>query len=245
MNENIRDLSVTFFTEDIGMIVACDSSGAIGLKKQDQIEASPEITSAFCLRVPLMEILAFGGVPKIVVDTIGNEMQPTGKRMLAGIKAELKQAGFHDVLINGSTEENMITSMTSVGVTVVGVIDKKNLAYGKIKEGSSLYQIGSPFVGEAVLKNQDQLFSYQDLIELREQEAVLEMLPVGSKGISYEAKQLAQSSKLIFKENRQAINLTQSAGPATVLLVAVEKEFEPVLLNKKIPIKMIGTFIKE
>lgn len=245
MNENIRDLSVTFLTEELGVIVACDSSGAIGLKEQDQVEVPPEITSAFCLRVPLMEILAVGGVPKIVVDTISNEMNPTGNLMLTGINTELKKAGFDDVLINGSTEENMTTTMTSIGVTVIGSIEKKSFVYGKIIKGSSLYQVGYPYVGEAVLKKQDQIFSYQDLLNLRKQEGVLEMIPVGSKGILYEANQLAKSSKLIFKENNQAENLTQSAGPATVLLVAVDKEVEPVLLNDKIPIKKIGTFIHE
>ncbi|MFD2387620.1 hypothetical protein [Enterococcus rivorum] len=94
MNENIRDLSVTFLTEELGVIVACDSSGAIGLKEQDQVEVPPEITSAFCLRVPLMEILAVGGVPKIVIDTISNEMNPTGNLMLTGIKTELKKNWF-------------------------------------------------------------------------------------------------------------------------------------------------------
>ncbi|MFD2387621.1 hypothetical protein [Enterococcus rivorum] len=139
----------------------------------------------------------------------------------------------------------MTTTMTSIGVTVIGSIEKKSFVYGKIIKGSSLYQVGYPYVGEAVLKNQDKIFSYQDLLNLRQQEGVLEMIPVGSKGILYEANQLAKSSKLIFKENNQAENLTQSAGPATVLLVAVDKEVVPVLLNDKIPIKKIGTFIRE
>lgn len=32
INDTIRDVSITFLTEDTGIIVACDSSVAIGLK---------------------------------------------------------------------------------------------------------------------------------------------------------------------------------------------------------------------
>lgn len=243
MEGNIRDVSVTFFAEDIGVIVACDSSASIGLKKHDQLSVPPEITSAFCLRVPLMEILALGGIPQIVVDTIGGEMNPTGERMLSGMKQELEKAGFGNVLVNGSTEENMLTTMTSVGVTVIGSIKKADFTYGKISSNSVLYQVGIPYVGAEVLEHKEELFSYQDLAQLRKQANVLEMVPVGSKGIAYEADQLAKSSRLFFKQGEEVENLNKSAGPATVLLVAVSAGHELVLENKNVPIKAIGSFI--
>ena len=38
----------------------------------------PHITAAFCLRVPLMELLCYGAEPIAVIDLIGNEYAPTG-----------------------------------------------------------------------------------------------------------------------------------------------------------------------
>ncbi|MGX7148590.1 AIR synthase related protein [Enterococcus ureasiticus] len=245
MKENIRDLSVTFFTDEIGIVVACDSSAAIGLKEADQLRIDPEITAAFCLRVALLEVLAVGGQPIMLIDAIGGEMEPTGQKVLKGILAELAKADLENVLINGSTEENMHTEMTALGVTVIGSIQKNELRYGKVLSGSLLYQVGEPYVGVDVLKHDNRLFSYQDLYAIQKQAHVLEILPVGSKGISYEATQLAQSSCLKVVFDQAQFMDTGSAGPATVLLVAVEENQMLQLSNQAIPIKKIGYFMEE
>ncbi|EOI01906.1 hypothetical protein UAY_01314 [Enterococcus moraviensis ATCC BAA-383] len=245
INDTIRDVSITFLTEDTGIIVACDSSAAIGLKEADSVLAAPEITSAFCLRVALMELLAIGGIPIIVVDTIGGEMEPTGTRMITGIRNELIKAGLTDVMINGSTEENMETKMTSIGVTVVGTVQKNQLRYGTTLAESTLYQVGEPLLGADVLEHRDAIFTYQDLAEIQQKTDVLELLPVGSKGVAYEAEQLARSSGLHIIFDKTEYEDTRSAGPATVLLVAVEKGRVLRLTNKKIAVKRIGYFTKE
>ncbi|WP_086313475.1 hypothetical protein A5821_000980 [Enterococcus sp. 7F3_DIV0205] len=245
MKENIRDLSVAFFTDEIGIVTACDSSAAIGLKEADQVKVDPEITAAFCLRVALLEVLAVGGKPTMVIDTIGGEMEPTGKRMLKGLTAELKKAGLENVLINGSTEENMLTEMTSIGVTVIGSIHKAELNYGKVLSGSWLYQVGEPFMGSDVLMQEQEIFSYQDFYAIQKQAHVLEILPVGSKGVSYEAAKLAESSGLKVIFDQIQFMDSRSAGPATVLLVAVEENQPLQLTNQAIHIKKIGYFTEE
>lgn len=68
---------------------------------------------------------------------------------------------------------------------------------------------------------------------------------MGSKGVAYEAKQLARSSGLHIIFDKTEYEDTRSAVPATVLLVAVEKGRVLRLTNKKIAVKKIGYFTKE
>lgn len=243
MIHKLRDVSAIFITEDLGVLVACDSSGGLGMKVADDVKVSPKLVSQFCLRVALMEILALGGKPKLVVDTLSNEMDSTGKEMLAGIETELKKADLENqVAINGSTEENMPTTMTALGITVVAEIQREKLAYGNIQPGDYLYQVGLPYVGEAVIQNQEKIFSYQDMADLKAQVGVVELLPVGSKGILYEADQLARASDCSFQAAEQLEAGEVSAGPATVLLVATRQETSLSVGNPQVPIQRIGRF---
>ena len=242
---SLRDVTVSFLTKESGIVVACDSSASIGLKIADQLKVDPKITSAFCLRVALLEVLAIGGEPVIVINSVGGEMEPTGRQSLAGIKAELRAANLEHVGLNGSTEENILTKMTSIAVTVIGTITKATIKYGRILAGSSLYQVGLPLVGAEVIQQRDQIFTYQDLGEIQKNPSVLEILPVGSKGIFYEATQLAKSSGLGVSLTEKQGSFSKSAGPATVLLVALEPGAKLELVNQEIFVKKIGCFDKE
>ena len=87
-----RDLSILPISKGKSLVIACDSSAGIGKKEHDAVEIDPAITAAFCLRVPLMELLCYGAEPIAVIDLIGNEYAPTGERMLKGIREELARA---------------------------------------------------------------------------------------------------------------------------------------------------------
>ncbi|MBO0452155.1 hypothetical protein IGK47_002055 [Enterococcus sp. AZ007] len=243
MTKEYRDLSILPFSNESSLVIACDSSAGIGKKEQDVVTIDPAITAAFCLRVPLMELFCYGAVPIAVVDLIGNEYNPTGKQMLDGIKAELAKAGLSHLPLNGSTEENMLTKTTSLGITVIAQASAKKESF-KMQEDCSLLQLGHPYVGEMVVKNQKNIFSYSLVKDIKKESGVLDMLPVGSKGIRYEAQLMAKNSEyhVIFSEED---GIDCSAGPATVILLAVKKKAEADILARYAEIKKIGEFKKE
>lgn len=240
--QQFRDLSIVDLYSKEKLVIACDSSAGFGQKEYDQIVIEPEISASFCLRVPLMELFCFGAVPICVTDLIGNEYNPTGKQMLKGIKNELEKAGLDDLPLNGSTEENMITKTSSIGVTVIGTILRDNL-FPTIDNKAILLQLGEPFVGEEVVQNENLIFSYHLVKSLKKETGVLDMVPVGSKGIRYEAETMAKLNKMSVHFNQyQYQDLEKSAGPATVILIAVEKKHEYKITNKYTSLKKIGEF---
>lgn len=242
LSKNYRDLSILPISHEKWLVIACDSSAGIGEKESDEVRIDPAVTAAFCLRVPLMELLCFGATPIAVIDLIGNEREPTGARMLEGIKAELARAELSSISLNGSTEENIHTKTTSVGITVIGETLARKEPF-IMQEACALLQLGRPYVGDMVVKNQDRIFSYPLVKKIKEEPGVLDMLPVGSKGIRYEATLMAENSDFqieFLKEDE----LDCSAGPATVLLAAVKKEAEAALLARYAELRKIGEFQK-
>ncbi len=235
-----RDLTIYPISAAKNLVIACDSSAGIGSKKYDSLPFSPEIMAAFCVRVPLLELICFGAKPKIVVDLIGNEYEDTGKRMIKGISRELEKAGFPAVKINGSTEENMQTFTTSIGVTVIGE-KAANEPLPSITENTDLVRLGIPYVGKEVIAHLDQIFSYDLVKELRAQAAIVDLLPVGSKGIAYEAGLMATKNQLTIAY-QETDYLQQSAGPATVILAAVNQNATARLLSSYPLLQKIGEF---
>jgi len=214
-----RDLTLIGLGNN-NLAIACDVSAGIGHKQLDEVQIDPAISAAYSLRVPLLELLCFGATPIAVVDTIGNEMESTGKTIINGLKSELQLAGL-DIPLNGSTEDNMVTQTTSVGVTVIGqyskIINNLPLSHARI------YQIGKPLVGEEVKANLADIFSYDLVKKIRDNDQVVDMIPVGSKGIAYEVNEMAKTHGLtVDLELLQEDSLHKSAGPATVVLVAID-----------------------
>lgn len=237
-----RDLSILPISKGKSLVIACDSSAGIGKKEHDVVEIDPAITAAFCLRVPLMELLCYGAEPIAVIDLIGNEYAPTGERMLKGIREELARAELSNITLNGSTEENMFTKTTSVGITVVAETKagKENF---QMQQACSLLQLGQPYVGEQVVKNRETIFSYPLVKALRSEPGVIDMLPVGSKGIRYEAELMAKDSEFQIHFS-EVENLDCSAGPATVILIAVKSEQEADITSRYSELKKIGEYKK-
>lgn len=233
-----RDLTLLPFSQEKTLVIACDSSAGIGEKIHDAVTIDPSITSAFCLRVPLLELLCFGATPICVVDLIGNEYEPTGEKILAGIKGEMKKAGLEELPINGSTEENMPTTTTSVGITVLAEV-AADKALPKLEEECCLLQLGQPYVANEVVKNLDRIFSYDLVRQLRKETAIVDLLPVGSKGIRYEAQLMVQDSEYAVTFLTEE-DLDRSAGPATVLLAAVKAKDTTELLARYPVLKKIG-----
>ncbi|GKT02939.1 hypothetical protein [Furfurilactobacillus entadae] len=222
MTTRYRDLTVLPLTATTTLVVACDSSAGIGEKQADMVTIDVAIMAAYSLRVPLLELMCYGATPLMVVDTIGNEMKPTGVRMIAGLRQELATAGLADLPINGSTEDNMTTITSSIGVTVIG--QAKTRPVTTDSTDLLVYQLGTPYVGEAVKTHLAEIFTYEDVRHLLTMPMVTDLLPVGSKGIQNELGQMATTHHATVElvGQQDEAQLTASAGPATVLLIAIE-----------------------
>ena len=217
------------------LVFSCDTSSSSGEKPSDYLNVSPELTARYCLRVALLELLAVNANPTMTFNLIGNEINPTGQAMLEGIQSELDLAWYPEILQNGSTEENMPTSMTSVSVLLVGEVLNKEILIQRAEADNLVIQIGRRSVGPEVLEFEDKMIQYEDVKQLRDISAVREIVPVGSRGILYEAETLADCNNLKFELEENLIgnsDLIKSAGPATTVLVAVEKSIADTLLER-------------
>lgn len=223
--QKVRDLTLIDLGQEKTVVVACDSCGGIGMKEYDVLKVSPFVTGKYTARVALFEILCSGAEVVCLANTICNEMEVTGKKIIAGIEEELEEAGIGKIVLTGSTEENFATFATGFGVTAVGLVENKNLKVNNVKQDALLIAIGKPKVGEEVLKSDKGIIADYQLIKmLLSLKSVYELVPVGSKGILYEAKQLAENNNMqLVLHNGIQIDIHKSAGPSTVVVAAMEE----------------------
>ncbi|MCL1912698.1 MAG: alpha-ribazole-5-phosphate synthase [Eubacteriaceae bacterium] len=235
-----RDLTVAHLPSGMSIVIASDSIGSIGQKPNDMLACPAETVGAMAARVALLEVICSGAVPVSLHNVVANEMHPTASRMIEGIKGELGQARLGDIDINGSTEENFDTSMSAVGVTVVGIAQTACLRFGKSYPGDMVVIAGKPLVGAEVLDDTaGAKASYGDAQTLLDCSEVREIVPVGSKGIAYEAQVLANLNGLACELcDVDGIDFGKSGGPATCLIASISAKGASEL--QKYPV--IGTF---
>lgn len=233
--KKVRDLIIISIDEEKSMVIACDSIGSIGNKEYDALKVEPFITGKYGVRVGLLEVMAANAQVVTVIDNVCAEMEPTGREIIRGIESELHNAGLTDIALGGSTEENFPTFSTGLGVTVIGIAKKKDIKVNKIKAGGVVYSIGTPKVGSEINYYEDKdIFQYHTLKELLGKEEVYEIVPVGSKGILYEALELAKNNDKAFNlEGDVSVDVHRSAGPATVAIVCADEAIEEEI--KQIP----------
>jgi selenophosphate synthetase-related protein len=223
----VRDLTLIDLGQEKTVVIACDSCGGVGLKEYDVLKVSPFVTGKYTARVAILEILCSGADVVCLANTICNEMEVTGKKIIQGIEEELEEAGIGKIVLTGSTEENFATFATGFGVTAVGLVENKKLKVNNIKDEALLIVIGQPKVGEELLKSKKgDIANYSSIKMLLEFEKVYELVPVGSKGILYEVQQLAQNNNMQFILNHNIqIDINKSSGPSTVVVAAMEESF--------------------
>ncbi len=240
-----RDLTVCS-TDGVCIVCACDSCGGVGEKQGDVLKYPAYITGRYTARGALMEIISYGCKVVSVSDTVCCEMLPTGKEIIRGVIDEMALAGIDKSLLNGSTEENMTTTMTGVGVSVIGLCDKPRqfevnagdfgVLFGKIKSGSDI--LDTPGVID------EEIICYDDIKAIRNIEKTAEIVPIGSKGIKYEALLLSKLHNLKF-EFSDSFNgdILKSGGPSTAALVSVKEENLDKVLSLKDTCVVLGRFI--
>jgi len=224
--------------------IACDSCGGIGYKEHDLVKASPQLTAYHTGKVVLAELMSMGFTPFILADGLAVEMNNTGRQLIEGFNEVLSKLSFN-VHLTGSTEENIKTVQTSMGVTCIGFCSKDKLKFKKTKTGDICLLVGLPMVGNEVLQNPDKILDIDDFEKLYLCDYINEMLPIGSRGIECELNDLLKDNKLKFEyESSISIDLKKSGGPSTSCLVTLRMENLGIIkgIIKK-PINVIGSFL--
>ncbi len=241
-----RDIRLIRLDRRKVLVVSCDSSGAVGSKVLDQVKCSPYMAGRFAARVALMEALAVGATPICVATPLAVEPTPTGKRIMRGIRSEMESARLDSrTPVVDSTEKNFKIKQTGVGVTVVGLAKSASLKVGRCAAGDEVFALGSPCVGSEVLWGQRRhtTADTQDVCTVVRSEFIHETIPVGSKGIAYEAQVMARDSNLHFEPSDDVrIDLSKSAGPATVIVFAC-RTGRDVLTKFRKPVTRIGFYV--
>jgi hypothetical protein len=151
------------------------------------------------------------------------------------------------LVVTGSTEKTVAVEQTGIGVTVVGFAQKNKLKIGLCKPDDLIVAVGCPNVKDDVLPAEErgEIADLKDLLKLIRCGFVHEIIPVGSPGMMYEAGVLAKDSVLRVNLELDEVEAKNSAGPATVVLVAISKNAlnELSALIRK-PMSVIGSFYR-
>ncbi|SFH32345.1 alpha-ribazole kinase [Desulfotomaculum arcticum] len=224
-----RDVEVVPLDDSKHMVAACDSCGAVGSKDLDVVKVSNYIVGRFTARVALLEVLATGARPVLLAVTSANEPYPTTKGILQGVRDELKALDLTETQLAITSEKNMPTRQTGLGITAIGVCAKEALRVATSRPGDDLYCLGLPKVGAEVVAHDDpEIVQGQHILALLASPGVHDIIPVGSRGIRREAESLALQTGCGFKQEKTvAVNLNKSAGPSTCLIFTCNKYTMP------------------
>jgi len=223
VSRRVRDLLVL----DEYLVIAADSIGGIGPKPADTVYADARTVAHFALRVPLLEVICSGARPMAVIDNLCVELEPTGREMLDEIRLLAAQAGIDPEAVTGSTEENVRTQATGIGVTVLGRIGPGGLLSGHSRIGDVVLCAGLPLSAP----HDDVRIGHPSQVTVTAVSAAVasglvhDALPVGSKGLTWEVAQLTDSAGLRHVWLDPAVvSVTASGGPASCVLMSCAPE---------------------
>lgn len=225
--KKFRDLIIL---DEMNLVLACDSAAGIGEKPCDEVFADVEMVSYYAAFVPIVEAICARSTPMVLVDTLCNEREPYGEKIIRGIKMAMSEAGMtSENAFTGSSEENFLTKMTGIGVTVLA----RGYDIRKAQKGDRVYAIGQALVGEELIKHRDKAMSMSDYIYLKEQDYIHDIVPIGSKGAAHELAEIEAHSGLNARIVNHDFDLNASGGPSTICLVTMnEDDFNKLNLKK-------------
>ncbi|WP_338471481.1 ATP-binding protein [Niallia sp. XMNu-256] len=224
-----RDVSLVPFSDEAILVIAADNSGGIGLKEQDAVRTPYEVVSYYNFRVAAMECLAAGGQPfSVVIQNFCHE--DAWDAVVAGVDKGCTEIGLDDVMVTGSTESNFSLHQSALGMIVMG---KRVTSYQEpivTLEGWKLAVIGLPLVGNEVLETPENIVPLSLFYELSQLDDVV-LLPVGSKGILYELKNMLDDNDLAADQLKCDMDVEKTGGPSTCVLIAFRPELESLLME--------------
>lgn len=244
----VRDLTVIDLSDTLYLVVAVDSDGGIGPKDLDVVKTGGRELGRFGTRVPMMEILASGAVPIAAFDPLTVEMKPLGCEIIRGIREELASIGLPEHFpLSGSTEDNVPTRQTGMGMVIIGLVAKQDFRPGRSRAGDEVICIGVPKSGPADVVHIDdpEIADAATMQAVGQLDGVHDVLPVGSRGILYEVNELARTAGLRFLPGMlSTLNLQKSAGPSTCFIVSGNAGLGRELITTvRKPLQLLGTLI--
>lgn len=203
------------------LVVATDSIGGIGPKPADTVYADAATVAHFALRVPLLEVLCAGAEPIAVIDDLCVELEPLGAQMIAEIWRLSAEAGVPPEAITGSTEDNVTTVATGIGVTVLGRLNPGRRVGAGSLPGDVVVCAGLPISAprhEVFIGHPGQV-PVAGVVAALASGLVHDALPVGSKGLAWEVPHLAQADGLSVNwRSDHGLAVNDSAGPSSCVL---------------------------
>ncbi|MDX1357352.1 MAG: hypothetical protein R3232_00830 [Clostridia bacterium] len=246
MISKYRDISIIEVGGEL-LTVACDSCGGVGLLSGDSVRTDGFNVGYHTAFVALAETLAIGAEPTMIIDTLSVSLDDYGKSILYGIKTAGSEAGLDAKnTITGSSEENFKTLSTGIGVVVLGRLSTNDFIPVPVENKYDAVLFGFPCVGDQVLVNKSKILSLDVLKRLVKDDNIIDIIPAGSRGVLFEANQLALGFGYEFVESFHNPELIRrSAGPATCAVTAVKKgAYKNLDEINGIPITLIGEFSK-
>jgi hypothetical protein len=238
----VRDLSL-WQVGEVVHVVACDANASVGELPADFLQRPPEEAGYNATKVPLMEVLATGARPLLVVNTLCGPLDEYGSRVVDGVRRALAEVG-SDAALTGSDETNMTTTQTGVGVTVIGAVAAAELRVGASRAGDVVVCVGTPKDGVVVPYREGDA----DIAAPRHVVAALgagvrELLPVGSKGVAYELGQLSATAGLVAEPlATPGLDPAVSAGASTCFLASLPVDALPALRSAvSVPVVAVAT----
>lgn len=240
-----RDVEVVPIDEQNCIVVSCDSCGAIGSKELDVVKVPAYIVGRFTARVALLEVLAVGATPLALTVATANEPEPTTRDILHGVQDELKSLALNQIPVVISSEKNVNTKQTGLGLSVTGLGQQAAMRIATSRSKDNLYCLGLPKVGSQVQDPEDpDIIQGTHILALMKNPQVHDIIPVGSRGIRGEAASLAaQVGCRLELSNKDCLDLDQSGGPSTCALFSCSAEFIPNGFS--VPLFQIGRLICE
>jgi hypothetical protein len=242
------DVSILKVPTGHAIVVGSTSSGAVGPKIMDKVKVDGQVLGKFLARVALMDVTATGAFPLLLSVTLGVEKKPSGNEILQGISLEARSIGLdpNQVLME-NTEDNFETVQTGAGLTVVGFANEEELRLGKTSPGDLIVAIGKPKVGDEVIvaETKGEIADLKNVTQLSQKKYVHDISAVGTFGIADEARMMAYAvGRQLKLFEVKGLDLDKSAGPATVVLVTVDREkLEDLMALIHKPVSVIGEIL--
>jgi len=225
---SFRDLLLISPTREL--VMACDSVGGIGPRSGDTYEVDGRDSAHFAARVPLLETLCAGARPIALVDTLCQD-KVSAAPLIEEFREIASDAGIPPEAVTGSTEDNVQTTMTGIGVVVLGELDN-GLLSGGARPGDLVICVGLPRSAPHVrlYRGHPDIVPIADVLALVRSGRVSDALPVGSRGLAWEVPELARTSGLTARwTDQEAVPVDASGGPSTCVLISCAPEDEPCL----------------
>jgi len=242
------DVSILKMPTGHAIVAGSTSSGAVGPKEFDKVKVDGQVLGKFLARVALMDVITTGAFPLLLSLTLGVEKQSTGATIAEGVSREARSIGLdpQQVLLE-NTEDNFQTVQTGAGLTVVGLANENELRLGKTLPGDLIVAVGRPKVGEEVIaaEARGEIADLRNVAQLSQCRYVHDISAVGGFGIASEAKMMAYGvGRQLKLWEKPGIDLSKSAGPATVILVTIDRErLDDLISLISKPINVIGEIL--